>query len=264
MMNLHVFDIESRSILSRASGYISAYDFTLNPYSGCMFSRPYCYAANFAPDAAKQAAWGEWVGVKRNAVALMERMGARIAGRSIYMSSVTDPYQPIELRLRLTRSLLETTLPHQPRLVVQTRSPFVTRDLDLLAQLHTCRVNVTVTTDDDDIRKAFEPLCPSIQRRLAAVEQVKAAGVRVGICLSPLLPVRDPDAFGARLAALDASVYAVDPFNIGAGRFSANTRELVWPLVREHGWDRAAYERTKAVLARYLPLREGPDGFAPE
>jgi len=181
--------VPAKSILSKASGYIGAFDYTLNPYKGCAFGCDYCYAAFFAESASRMGAWGDWVEAKENAVSLLSRLGGRIAYKSIYMSSVTDPYQPIELKLQLTRQLLEAMLPHQPRLVVQTRSPFVLRDLDLLRQFKVMRVNMTVTTDDDSIRKEFEPQCPSIRQRLEAIEKVKAAGVRTGICLTPLLPV---------------------------------------------------------------------------
>jgi DNA repair photolyase len=128
----------SRSILSRATGYISAFDYTLNPYKGCQFGCGYCYAAFFADSLARKETWGQWLVVKENAVELLRRRGGRIAGKSIYMSSVTDPYQPVERRLRLTRELLEVMLPHQPRLVIQTRGPLVTRTSTCCASSSTC------------------------------------------------------------------------------------------------------------------------------
>src|SRR5690349_10215987 len=101
--------IEARSILSRATGYIrdGGFDFTLNAYSGCAFACPYCYAAFFADSLVRKETWGQWVAVKHNAVELVLRQGSRIEGKSVFMSSVTDPYQPLELRLQLTRQLLE-------------------------------------------------------------------------------------------------------------------------------------------------------------
>lgn len=257
--------VNAKSILSRASGYISAFDYTLNPYKGCAFACDYCYAAFFAETAGRMESWGDWVEAKENAVSLLRRLGGRIAGKSIYMSSVTDPYQPIELKLRLTRQLLEAMVPYQPRLVVQTRSPFVLRDIDLLRELKAVRVNMTITTDDDSIRKEFEPRCPSIARRLDAIEKVKAAGVKTGICLTPLLPVRDLDAFGSRLRSANADVYVVQAFQRGSVRFAAGTRPRAWQLARQHQWDAEAYEKAKMRLRKYIPqLHEGRDGFMPE
>jgi DNA repair photolyase len=254
----------SRSILSRATGYISAFDYTLNPFKGCQFGCGYCYAAFFADSLARKETWGQWLVVKENAVELLRRMGGRIAGKSIYMSSVTDPYQPVEGRLRLTRELLEVMLPHQPRLVIQTRGPLVTRDIALLRQFQFVRVNMSIATDDDTIRKSFEPLCASIDRRFQAVEQVKMAGIPTGICLTPLLPVHDVDAFGQRLGAAGADVYVVQAFQSGSARFAAGTLPMARALAQGYGWDAAAYERVKAALKERLPhLYEGREGFMP-
>ena len=93
------------------------------------------------------------------------------------MSSVTDPYQPIERRLELSRELLRELVQHQPRLVIQTRSNLVRRDIDLLREFDAyVQVNVTVTTDSEKVRKAFEPYCPSNEKRLEAVSELSSAG----------------------------------------------------------------------------------------
>jgi toxin-antitoxin system PIN domain toxin len=113
---------DAASILTRATGFMSDYDFTLNPYSGCGFGCSYCYAAFFSRDAQRSDSWGRWVEVKQNALEKLNRMRTSLTGKAIYMSSVTDPYQPIERRLLLVRGLLEALAEQQPRLVVQTRS----------------------------------------------------------------------------------------------------------------------------------------------
>ncbi|MXY47626.1 MAG: hypothetical protein F4Y44_11775, partial [Chloroflexi bacterium] len=101
------------AMLNRATGFMDTYDFTLNPYSGCSFGCSYCYAAFFSTTTEERDKWGKWVRVKDNAIDLMRK---KIKGRHkdkngnwkpnneslIYMSSVTDPYQPIERRLELT------------------------------------------------------------------------------------------------------------------------------------------------------------------
>lgn len=93
------------SILSTATGFISDFDYTLNPYSGCAFACSYCYAAFFTPTQAMQDEWGQWVRVKDNALDLLKRRRNRpLIDKVIYMSSVTDPYQPVEKWLELTRA----------------------------------------------------------------------------------------------------------------------------------------------------------------
>ena len=141
----------ARDILTRATGFMDAYDFTLNPYAGCAFGCSYCYAAFFSRSTDDRDAWGEWVRVKENAVGLLaRRRTGSLDGKRIYMSSVTDPYQPIERKLRLTRDLLEILATrHRPKLVVQTRSPYVVKDAELFAKI-VSRGGKVPSTDDED------------------------------------------------------------------------------------------------------------------
>ena len=125
-----VEDAPVRDILTRATGFMDAYDFTLNPYAGCSFGCTYCYAAFFSHSTEKRDSWGRWVGVKENAVERLRNRRGSLDGKRIYMSSVTDPYQPVERERKLTRGLLEVLARHRPKLVVQTRSPDVVRDAD--------------------------------------------------------------------------------------------------------------------------------------
>ncbi len=131
-----VSSTKTREILTRATGFMEEYDYTLNPYSGCFFGCTYCYAAFFSRNSEKRDTWGAWVNVKENAVEALEKQIQTsidtLNGKLIYMSSVTDPYQPVERTLKLTRSLLATLADgHRPKVVVQTRSPDVVRDTDL-------------------------------------------------------------------------------------------------------------------------------------
>ena len=137
MGRVEVSSKPAREILTRATGFMAEYDFTLNPYSGCAFGCTYCYAAFFSHSAQRRDTWGLWVEVKANAVELMMRRGVgKLDGKCIYMSSVTDPYQPVERTLELTRGVLQVLADrHKPKLVVQTRSPDVVRDCDLFRQI---------------------------------------------------------------------------------------------------------------------------------
>lgn len=257
--------VQTRGILTRASGFMGAYDFTLNPYSGCSFGCTYCYAAFFAKERGLQDRWGYWVRVKENAVATLQAMRTPLAGKSIYMSSVTDPYQPIERRLGLVRRLLEELLQHQPRLVVQTRSPLVTRDVDLYQQFDHVRVNMTVTTNSEEIRRAFEPHCSTNAKRLVAISAITAAGVPTCITMTPLLPVADPETFADQLVATGVDRFVVQPFHLQRGRFVAGTRTEAVRVIEEMGWTESSHHHAVNVLRRRLPhLDEGRDGFAPE
>src|SRR5437660_6896303 len=174
--------INARSIFSPATGFIQrgGFDWTCNPYVGCSFGCTYCYAMFLPQNRRPKEDWGRWFVAKRNAVALAERHAAKLAGQALYLSSVTDPYLPAERSLFLTRGILEALAPHQPRLLVQTRGPLVVRDLDVLRRFDRVRVNVSIPTDSEDVRRAFEPKAPPLERRWHAAAEVRAAGLAVG------------------------------------------------------------------------------------
>lgn len=256
----------SRSILSKASGFISAFDYTLNPYSGCTFGCSYCYAAFFARDREKLDNWGYWVQVKENALDLLRRKRKRtLKGKTIYMSSVTDPYQPIERELELTRQILQQLLTYeQVRLVIQTRSPIVTRDIDLLQEFEAVQVNMSITTDDETVRRVFEPLCSSIRARLQAITVVHEAGIPTCITLTPLLPVTDADAFAQKLLATQVPKFVVQFFQPTKGRFVAGTRQEAVELSQARNWNQERYQQVLHTLKRYIPhIYEGKKGFTP-
>jgi DNA repair photolyase len=256
----------ARSILTQSSGFIDTFDYTLNPYSGCTFGCSYCYAAAFVRDQGRRESWGQWVRVKENALELLRKQRRKpLDGVAIYLSSVTDPYQPLERELGLTRAILEELATyHRVRLVVQTRSPLVTRDLDLLRRFPAVQVNMTVTTDDETVHKVFEPTCASIERRLAAIAAVQLAGIATCITLTPLLPVVNSEGFAARLKATGVTRFVVQYLHAERGQFVAGTRAVAAALCRERGWDEAAYRRVVEVLRAALPhLAEGRAGFVP-
>lgn len=275
----------AREILTRATGFMSSYDFTLNPYSGCSFACSYCYAAFFSQNESQRENWGYWVRVKENAADLLAQYppGA-LDGKRIYLSSVTDPYQPVERKLGLTRQLLEILAQrHRPKLVVQTRSPDVVRDCDLFRQIEDnggrVQVNLTVTTDDEEFRRAFEPSCPATAARLQAASKTQAADVNVCITMTPLLLVQDPPGFAGRLAATGARRFIIQPFHFAPGRnqFVAQTRDQALELMAEKLECPPAnfkqrylehYRQAGAILRETLnrpgfTLGEGREGFRP-
>lgn len=257
---------EVGTILNKTSGFMAGYDYSLNPYSGCSFGCSYCYAAFFARDNEQKEQWGYWVNIKENALLLLKKFRSKpITGKTVYMSSVTDPYQPIERKIELTRDILKELLKyHQPRLVIQTRSPIVTRDVDLLKQFNAVQVNMTVTTDSEKVRKVFEPLCPSNKARLAAIKEVNEAGINACITMTPLLPVEDPEAFAKSLVETGIKKFIIQPFHKDRGKFTAGTREQAMQLFKEYNWDNTTYKKTEDIIRRFIPtIGVGKEGFAP-
>lgn len=254
------------SILTNASGFMETYDFTLNPYSGCSFGCTYCYAAFFSRTEEQRKNWGYWIQVKENALQLLIKFRKKpLHDKTIYMSSVTDPYQPIEKELKLTRSLLRELVDfHQPRLVIQTRSPLVTRDIDLFKQFKAIQVNMTITTDSENVRKVFEPLCPSNASRMKAIKEVNDAGVNTCITMTPLLPIEDAESFAINLKETGIKKFIVQPFHSDRGKFIAGTRDSAMKLIKDMNWTNEKYKEIESILIKHIPeIGIGKDGFKP-
>lgn len=217
-----------KSILTPASGYLTGYTHTLNPYLGCAFACSYCYVRRMPVALFRKQEWGTWVDVKEMASELLRKELAKAKKKgpvTIFMSSSTDPYQPIEYKERVTRTLLEVMVQEQPDfLFVQTRSPLVTRDIDLFQQLKDrIRISVTVETDLEEIRKAFTPAAPPISARLQALNQLAEAGLPVQATVSPVLPFSKE--FPGKLASIVNRV-CIDDFFMGDGSGGKRTEQL--------------------------------------
>jgi DNA repair photolyase len=257
--------INARSIFSPATGYIrrGGFDWTCNPYVGCSFGCTYCYAMFLPQNRRPKEDWGRWFQAKSNAVELARKQAHKVAGQAVYLSSVTDPYLPAERSLQLTRGILEALIPHQPRLLVQTRGPLVVRDFDLLKQFHAVRINMSIPTDSEEVRKAFEPKAPPLERRWQAIAAARAAGLPVGICVTPMLPLENPDAFVRRLVEFKADVLVVQDFHDSGGAFGADTGEKARRLLAETCWSSVDYRKCVALLARHMDIFDGEAGFFP-
>ena len=271
--------LPANAILTRATGFIASYDFTVNPYTGCGFGCGYCYAAFFTRNDAERDTWGQWVRVKENAASLVRAKLALIRRRSIYCSTVTDPYQPIERKVRLTRAIIQALTPAQPRLVIQTRSPTVVDDVEWLLNLETAggkaQVNMTVTTDDETVRTAFEEHCPSNPARLKALRQLQQSGLRTCATVTPALPVSDPVQFAEDIAESEPDYVIVQPFHEpGKQAFVAGTRAKALQALKEvlnanhqnigRKYNEHYRQLRSALKARFgQRLHEGRQGFRP-
>ena len=259
---IEVEETPARRLLTPTGGYLSAFSHTLNPYAGCAFGDRgcgvYCYVAESPIGRFAERPWGRWLRVKTNAAEALRReleRRPRLEDVRIFMSSATDPYQPAESRYRITRSILEVfrELP-VGLLLLQTRSPLVERDLDLLAGLPFAWLSMTVETDDDEVRRALTPTCPSIERRFATMRRAREHGVAVQAAVSPVLP-HDRERF-AELIAGAADRVVVDTFT---GDGAAGRRTAARPLParfadlgygdwRDEGAARALYEELRRRL----------------
>lgn len=257
---------ESSSILTKTSGFMNAYDFSINPYSGCSFGCTYCYAAFFIRNKEKMDNWGYWVDVKENALKLLQKKRKKpLVDKTLYMSSVTDPYQPVEKELEITRDILKELIDfHDVRLVVQTRAPLVTRDIDLFKQFKVVQINMTITTDSEEVRKVFEPYCPSNKVRMKAIKEIHDAGIQSCITMTPLLPVENATDFTVKLKETGIQKFIIQPFHSTKGKFVAGTRQAAMDIIEKYKWNDEAYQNVLKIIKTHIPnIGEGKEGFAP-
>jgi DNA repair photolyase len=187
--------LESRSILSRVvSNRGLPFTHAINPYRGCEFACRYCYARYTHEFLDKTPEDFEHkIYFKQNAAWLLKQELKRLPlDTAISIGTATDPYQPIERRQKLTRSILEVFAQTSGfRLGVVTKSPLILRDLDVLieiAQRHKLTIHHTVTTVDHRLARILEPRAPRPDLRIAAVARLRREGLRSGVMCSPLMP----------------------------------------------------------------------------
>jgi DNA repair photolyase len=232
--------MEVRSILNKSvSKRQLSLAHSINPYRGCEFACRYCYARythefmapkeGTAPAAAagpeidlrSPEAFERLIFLKQNAAWLLEQELRKIdPEEEIALGTATDPYQPIERRARITRSLLEVFARHSGfRLGIISKSRLITRDIDLLiriAERNTLVLHTTITTPDVALARLLEPRAPRPDLRFDAVKKLRAAGLTAGILCSPLLPgITDSeaaiDSVAKRAAEVGASFFAAGP-----------------------------------------------------
>ena len=182
---MKIYEVRVRRALAPSA--LPEYDYSLNPYLGCLHGCLYCYAMDMTRGP-PGALWGRVVYVKVNLLEVLRREAARLKPGVVGMSTITDPYQPPEARYRLARGALEILAEAGFHISIQTKSGLVVRDLDLLARYrHRVDVGVTITTMRDKAR-ILEPLAAHPLARIRAVEKIAAAGVRTWVFLGPVIP----------------------------------------------------------------------------
>lgn len=132
--------------------------------------------------------WGEFVDVKINAASLLQHeLEKKKIGR-IWISGMCDPYQPLERKYEVTKSCLEVLSKKNWPVTVQTKSPLVLRDIELLRNLDKIEVILSITTADDSIRQIFEPKASPVVERVTTLEKLHSAGIRTKVMIAPMLP----------------------------------------------------------------------------
>ena len=189
------FKDHSQTVISRNDSPDVGFSASLNPYRGCEHGCIYCYARPFHEYLGFSAGldFESKIMVKEDAPELLrqELWSPKWQPQVIFMSGVTDCYQPIERKLKLTRRCLEVLAEFRNPVFIVTKNRLVTRDIDVLSELarhHAAGVFLSITTLDTELRKVMEPRTSPPAARLAAIRELAAAGIPVGVNVAPIIP----------------------------------------------------------------------------
>jgi len=251
------FKDQSQTIIARNDSPDVGFQTSLNPYRGCEHGCIYCYARPTHEYLGFSAGldFESRIMVKENAPELLraELTSPKWKPQVIFMSGVTDCYQPVEGRLKLTRRCLEVLAEFRNPVFLITKNHLVTRDIDVLSELarhQAAEVWLSITTLDNELRKIMEPRTSPPAARLAAVRELAAAGIPVGVNVAPVIPgLTDPELPAILQAAADAGAQA-------AGYTIVRLPYAVAPLFEQ--WLATHFpDRKEKVLNRLRSLRYG-------
>jgi DNA repair photolyase len=193
MKKFEVEETTAKRIASHTT--VPSADYVINPYTGCQFGCMYCFATfmgRFVGQSNQN--WGNYAYVKTNAVELMEKDIVGLMKKDphprVVMSTVTDPYQGVEKKYRLTRGILEVFAKHgyEGRVGILTKSPMVLDDLEIIKQIKNVEVGLSITSSDDALSRFLEVRAPSASARLSALKKLNEAGIKTYVFVGPLLP----------------------------------------------------------------------------
>jgi len=179
-MKVGVIKRKTKSLYTRSR--IPGVSWSANQYVGCSFACPYCYAKSVVREF-RDRKWGSWVIAKTNAPELARK---HVKGK-IVMSTVSDPYQPVEAELKLTRATLRF-MDKRNELSLLTKSPLVTRDIDLFKLFRSIEVGLTLNSFEGREKALLEPRTPVMKARFNALQRLHEAGLKTYAFVSPVIP----------------------------------------------------------------------------
>jgi DNA repair photolyase len=180
-----VKEIKVDSILGKSS----IGDYCINPYVGCMHACIYCYADYYTKKFSKhQEEWGKFVDIKINAAQILLKEILKKKKGIVYISSLTDAYQPLEAKYGITRKILEILAKHGWPVIIQTKSSLVLRDLDILKKFSNIEVGFTIISLDENKSRKLEKFASLPRERIKALRVLKESGIKTFVFIGPIMP----------------------------------------------------------------------------
>lgn len=195
----------------------------INPYVGCEHGCVYCYARFMRRFTGhEREEWGNFVDVRTNIAEVLQKqmeLDKYKMGR-VFISTVTDPYQPLEKKYQLTRKVLKVLLSYQPSVSILTKSDLILRDLKLLKQFKDLDISFTINTLDEKWREIAEPNSSAIAKRLLAIKRLVGQGINCKVMMGPYWPVfTDPQSLFKKFKQIGISHVFTESLNTIGGNW---------------------------------------------
>ena len=258
-LETEVLTDSARTIITRNTSPDISFDRSINPYKGCEHGCVYCFARpthaylGLSPGTDFESR----IFAKPNAAELLARELSKpgYVPRVIAIGTNTDPYQPVERRMRIMRSVLEVLHQFRHPVGIVTKSALVLRDIDILSQMAEqglVKVALSVTTLDRDLARRMEPRASTPSRRLNAIHDLREAGIPVGVMFAPVIPALNDEELENILArASDAGAQSAGYILL---RLPLEIKDLFREWLQTHAPDRAG-----RVLSLIRQMRGGKD-----
>ncbi len=248
---MKIIEREAKSIYTRTK--LPGIEYTINQYVGCEHRCAYCYA-RYMSKWKEYGKWGTWIEVKTNAPELARK---RVNGE-VSMSSVSDPYQPLEKEIQLTRKVLEN-MDKNTKLSILTKSDLVLRDIDILKKFKNLSVGLTVNCFSEKVRKILEPHASSNEKRIKALKKLNREGINTFCFISPVIPKLTEVREVLRKTKGIVNYYLIEVLNTRLG--GENFREILkekFPESYEYLKDREKMEKFVESLKNYIEENKVP------
>ena len=181
-MNITENEIMVKDLVTKSK--LPASDYVINPYVGCPHGCRYCYACFMKRFTNHSEEWGSFIDIKRCDKPISKK---KLQGKSVFLSSVTDCYNPFEKKYGNTRKILEQLVSIDCELNISTKSHLILRDIDLLKQCKKLKVSVSVNTLDEQFKSDMD-YASSIEKRLETLETLHKSGIYTVLFMSPIFP----------------------------------------------------------------------------
>ena len=248
---MEIIEREAKSIYTRTK--LPGTEYTINQYVGCGHRCTYCYA-RYMSRWKEYGQWGTWIELKTNAPELARE---KVTGE-VSMSSVSDAYQPLEKKRKLTRRILEN-MNKNTKLSILTKSDLVLRDIDILKKFSNLSVGLTVNCFPEKARKILEPNAPPNEKRIKALKKLNKEGINTFCFISPVIPKLTEVRKVLKKTKGIVNYYLIEVLNTRLG--GENFKEILkekFPESYEYLTDRKKMERFVELLKNYLEKEKIP------